>query len=260
VAGGRFVDVAPRKHLRHDSAVSESLTRRAAGEVLQEELRKYPRGVTVAALVKASMTADADVDTLDARRLGDWIYSRDAWSAISSRATSELDSFHAAFPLRPGMAREELRSKLGVPAASFASVMRGLVEDGRMVERNGAIAAPDHVVALDDRGLVRLLDENALAPPSLGEAMAKTGASMEIVRALTERGAIVRVSEDLAFSKRGFEEAVELVKAIVAASGSVTVAVLRDRMGASRRPALALLEYLDAQRVTRRVGDARVLR
>ncbi|HEX2680295.1 MAG TPA: selenocysteine-specific translation elongation factor, partial [Candidatus Dormibacteraeota bacterium] len=121
VAGGRFVDVAPRKHLRHDSAVSESLTRRAAGEVLQEELRKYPRGVTVAALVKASMTADADVDTLDARRLGDWIYSRDAWSAISSRATSELDSFHAAFPLRPGMAREELRSKLGVPAASFAS-------------------------------------------------------------------------------------------------------------------------------------------
>jgi selenocysteine-specific elongation factor len=51
-----------------------------------------------------------------------------------------------------------------------------------------------------------------------------------------------------------------LVKEIAASQGSVTVAELRDRMGASRRPVLALLEYLDAQRVTRRVGDARVLR
>jgi selenocysteine-specific elongation factor len=38
------------------------------------------------------------------------------------------------------------------------------------------------------------------------------------------------------------------------------VATLRDRMGASRRPVLALLEHLDAQRITRRVGDQRVLR
>ena len=51
-----------------------------------------------------------------------------------------------------------------------------------------------------------------------------------------------------------------MVKEIVGINGSVTVAQLRDRMGASRRPVLALLEYLDALRVTRRVGDARLLR
>ncbi len=50
------------------------------------------------------------------------------------------------------------------------------------------------------------------------------------------------------------------MKELIAANGSVTVAQLRDRMGASRRPVLALLEHLDSQRVTRRVGDARVLR
>jgi len=53
---------------------------------------------------------------------------------------------------------------------------------------------------------------------------------------------------------------VALVREMVAEQGSVTVASLRDRMGASRRPVLALLEHLDARRVTRRVGDARVLR
>ena len=260
VAGGTFVDVSPRKHPRHDSAVRESLVRRAEGHVLQEELSKYPRGVSVAALLKASTSPQSDVDSLQAHRLGDWIFSDEAWRSISSRASQELEAYHGAFPLRPGMAREELRSKLGVPAASFASVVQGLVEDGRVVERNGSLAAPNHAVDLDDAGLVRLLDENPFAPPSLPEAMQKTGMSIETVRALAQRGDIVRVSDDVAFSAQGFAAAVELVKEIIASDGSVTVAQLRDRMAASRRPVLALLEYLDAQHVTRRVGDARVLR
>jgi selenocysteine-specific elongation factor len=113
---------------------------------------------------------------------------------------------------------------------------------------------------VEDAGLVRLLDEHPFAPPSLSEAMQKTGATAEMVRALAQRGEIVKVADDVAFSKQGFDAAVELVKQIIAGEGSVTVAQLRDRMSASRKPVLALLEYLDAQHVTRRVGDARVLR
>src|SRR5207249_3882046 len=74
VAGGTFVDVAPRRHQRQDSAVRQSLERRATGDVLAEELRKYPRGVTVAALLKATTAVHADVDRLHARRVGDWIF------------------------------------------------------------------------------------------------------------------------------------------------------------------------------------------
>ena len=75
-----------------------------------------------------------------------------------------------------------------------------------------------------------------------------------------QRGDIVRVGDDVAFTKDAYETAVALVREIISASGSITVAQLRDRMGASRRPVLALLEHLDSERVTRRVGDARVLR
>jgi selenocysteine-specific elongation factor len=260
VAGGTFVDVAPRKHPRHDSAVRDSLDRRAAGNVLEEELRKYPRGVTVAGLLKASVAPSADLSGLQARRLGDWIFSDDAWKSVSSRAASELKAYHATYPLRSGMAREELRNRIGVSAAAFPAVVKGLAEDGTLVESNGSLAAPGHSVAVEDAGLVQLLDENRFAPPSLPEAMQKTGATVEIVRALAQRGEIVRVSEDVAFSKKGFEAAVDLVKKIIADEGSVTVAQLRDRMSASRKPVLALLEYLDAQHITRRVGDARVLR
>ncbi len=264
IAGGTILDVAPRKHARHDSAVRESLARRAAGDVLQQELRKYPRGVTVQALLKATLAPDAEVQTLKARRLGDWIFSDEAWRSIAGRAGDELAAYHAAYPLRSGMAREELRSRLGVSPASFPVVIEGLVRDGWVVERNGSLAAPEHAVELGESGpqaeLLRVLGADPFTPPSLQEAMRQSGAGEELVRALVQRGDIVRVSDDVAFTEGAFDSAVAMVKEIIAVSGSVTVAQLRDRMGASRRPVLALLEYLDAQRVTRRVGDSRLLR
>ena len=265
IGGGSLVDVAPRKHSRHDSAVRESLERRAAGNALQEELHKYPRGVTVTALLKATMAPEADVAALNARRIGDRLYDIAIWGAIADRATRELEAYHGAHPLRAGMPREELRSRLGVPPGAFPSVVQGLFEDGRIEERDGGVAAPGHRVELRTAdgpatALLDLLGRRPFAPPSLTEAIEQAGATSEVVRALAQQGEIVRVSDDIAFTKDGYEAAVAMVKEIVSSSGSITVAQLRDRMGASRRPVLALLEHLDAQRVTRRVGDARVLR
>jgi selenocysteine-specific elongation factor len=89
--------------------------------------------------------------------------------------------------------------------------------------------------------------------------MQRTGAGPEVVRALAQRGDIVRVSDEIAFTRDAHSKLVDAVKELIATTGSVTVAQLRDRMGASRRPVLALLERLDAEKVTRRVGDQRVL-
>jgi selenocysteine-specific elongation factor len=264
LAGGRFVDVAPRKHSRHDTAVGESLDRRAAGDVMQEELRKYPRGVTVAALLKATMSQQSDVDGLRGRRIGEWLYADDAWNAIAEHASREVEAYHAAHPLRQGMAREELRSRLRLPPASFPAVLASFLEEGRLEERDGAIAVPAHQPAAESSDgpaarLLVLLGDHPFAPPSLREAMEQSGAGVEVLRALTQRGELVRLNEDIAFTREAYASAVAMVKDVIAATGSVTVAQLRDRMGASRRPVLALLERLDAEKVTRRVGDQRVL-
>ncbi|HEY3193922.1 MAG TPA: selenocysteine-specific translation elongation factor [Candidatus Dormibacteraeota bacterium] len=265
VAGGRFADVAPRKHPRHDVAARESLERRAAGSVLEEELKKYPRGVTVQALLKATTVSGADLSKLSARRLGEWLFAEEAWGAIADRARTELSAYHAAHPLRSGMAREELRSRLGLPSGSFPEVVRGLAEEGRLEERDGDLALPGHRVEIHtaDGPAARLLEVLArqpFAPPSLPEAMKMAGAGPELVRALAQRGDIVRVSDDTAFTRDGYEGAVVAVKELIATTGSVSVAQLRDRLNASRRPVLALLEHLDAAKVTRRVGDVRLLR
>ena len=71
MAGGRFADVAPPRHPRQDARVRASLERRLAGGVLQEELGKYPRGISVESLLKASLAGRAELDTLE-----------DSWLAI----------------------------------------------------------------------------------------------------------------------------------------------------------------------------------
>jgi len=228
-------------------------------------LHKDKRGVTVVALLKATLAPEADVAALTARRIGDWLFDAGVWQTISDRVTKELGSYHRTHPLREGMPREELRSKLGVSPGTFPSILQGLTEDGRIAERDGSLALPGHRVELHADGgeaapLLEVLGRQPLAPPSLSEASRLAGASPEVVRALAQRGDIVRVGDDVAFTKQAYETAVALVREIISDSGSITVAQLRDRMGASRRPVLALLEHLDSERVTRRVGDARVLR
>ena len=264
LAGGRFADVAARKHARHDSAVGESLDRRAAGGVLQEELNKYPRGVSVAALVKATMANPSEIDALRAHRVGEWLFATEAWSAIAARAGGEVAAYHTAHPLRPGIAREELRSRLRLSPSSFPSVLASLIGEGKLQEMDGAIAMPAHRVVIESSDgpaarLLEVLGAEHFAPPSLPDAMQRTGAGPEVVRALVQRGDLVRLSADIAFTREAYSRAVAMVKDLIRTEGQITVAQVRDRMGASRRPVLALLEHLDAEKVTRRVGDQRVL-
>jgi len=103
-------------------------------------------------------------------------------------------------------------------------------------------------------GLEARLAATPLQPPSLeaGDAAA--------VAALIEQGRAVRAGRDLAFTTRAFATARDTAVEIASAGGSVTLAQLRDRLGISRKYAQALLEAMDANGITRRVGDKRVLR
>jgi selenocysteine-specific elongation factor len=266
IAGGAFADVNPRRHPRHDERVAESLERRLAGEVLQEELRKYPRGITEAGLLRATLAEKADASRLEAKRAGSWLFAPEAWDSLRGRARRALEDYHRAHPLRAGMPREEMKTRLGLAPAAFGPTLAELLGEGVVAERNGELALPEHRVEMEAAAggpATRLLEQLSVrpfAPPSLAEAMRGAGASTEIVRALTQKGELVRLSEDVAFTRAAYEAALQLVRDAVAQDGTVTVASLRDRMEASRRPVLALLEYLDAQRITRRLGDARVLR
>jgi selenocysteine-specific elongation factor len=88
--------------------------------------------------------------------------------------------------------------------------------------------------------------------------LADLAVDAEVVGALVHLGRIMKVNDTSAFQAATYHAMVDWVLATIDATGSVTVAGLRDQFGTSRKHALALLEHLDQQRVTRRQGDARV--
>ncbi|MFQ5575607.1 MAG: SelB C-terminal domain-containing protein, partial [Anaerolineae bacterium] len=101
---------------------------------------------------------------------------------------------------------------------------------------------------------------NPYVPPSVKESLAALDNNDALLNLLLERGTLLRLSADVLFLPETFARFVEWLKTTIAQNGSVTVAQVRDAVKTSRKYALALLEYTDAEGITRRVGDERVLR
>jgi selenocysteine-specific elongation factor len=139
---------------------------------------------------------------------------------------------------------------------------RDRVDSGQStVDRVEPVAAPLDADALR---IAELLCQDGFSPRADGELAPGLGLdSAEVagrLRLLERDGVIVRVGENLHFHRKPLAELVKRVVAICERDGRASVAGVRDELGSSRRYAQALLEHLDAQRITRREGDSHVLR
>jgi selenocysteine-specific elongation factor len=181
---------------------------------------------------------------------------------LADAAQQVLAGFHAAQPLRAGMPKEELRERLGVPPALWSAVITLLANQGSLVDYGATVHLPSFEASPGVAGQARIeqivqgLEAGGLAPPAI--ASITTPADAPLLAYMLERGLVVRLDESLVYPQHTYRT---LVRHTIGAleSGPVTVAALRDSLHISRRYALALLEHLDVQRVTRRAGDARTL-
>jgi selenocysteine-specific elongation factor len=277
VAGGVIVDQAPRRHRRRDPALISNLAARegadpATAAVL--ELGKHPWGLRDSELARFLGVPSGKVVEVLAplaeggvvRRMPSGWLGRDQWDGLQSRVTSSLEAYHRAQPLRRGMPKEELRSRTSIPADVFAEVLGLLADEGRIVERGGEVAVPAHKQLLSTEqetglgGFVAELESQPFNPPPLAELMRKYALTPALLQYLVADGRVVRVNDDTVFARSAYDEAVRVLRAHLAEHRTLTVAAARDLLGSSRRYVLPLLEWLDAQKVTRRVGDDRILR
>ena len=278
LAGGVILDMTPRRHRRRDPSVLAQLEARdgqAPEQRLEAELARHTQGITAHDIALRLGLGEREAESMirqlvvreAAVSLGDHFLGPPAWEQIRSRIHSSLSSFHAAAPLRPGMPREELRSRSGIAPAVFASAIACLVGD-RLVEQlpGGLVALAGYrpMLGLNDR---RRADEaleelraGGLSPPPLADWMHRHGLSAEVLAHLVQEGEVVRVSAETAFARNIYDHAVERLRAHLHDHQAVSVAQARDLLRSSRRYVLPLLEWLDAQKVTRRVGDDRILR
>ena len=278
VAGGVILDMAPRRHRRRDPSVLAQLEARdgqAPQQRLEAELMRHAQGMTVQDVALRLGLGEREAESMvrqlvvkqAAISLGDHFLGHAAWEQIRSRIHSVLSRFHAGAPLRPGMPREELRSRSRIAPAVFASAIDRLVGDRLLEQLPGglvALAGYRPVLGLNERRRVdEALEElraGGLSPPPLADWMRRHGLSAEILTHLVQEGEVVRVSAETAFARNIYDSAVERLRAHLHDHQAVSVAQARDLLGSSRRYVLPLLEWLDAQKVTRRVGDDRILR
>ena len=175
-------------------------------------------------------------------------------------ATKTLELFHKQFPLRQGISREELRNKLSLSPESFNSVIRILQETKSLMESNSLISLYDYKPELSEEQSQFV--ERYVSDIVEGRFSPRTDLQIDddILNFLLEKGTLVKVADGIVFSREIFDEMLVGLRKYISHNDEITVGDFRDLYQTSRKYALAVLDYLDQQQITIRVGDARVLR
>jgi selenocysteine-specific elongation factor len=277
VAGGVILDVAPRRHRRQDASVETELTAREHADVAGRavlELAKHSAGLDTAALARRISVQEAVLDgELKSAveqgllvRIGPRWLTMAAWETLRRRLIDALRAYHRGQPLRAGMPREELRTRSGMPADLLSGALNAMRLSSEVVERGSEVALTSHRRGLTSEqqasveAFLAELDAQPFNPPPLTELVRRHGLSPALVQYLVREQQVVRVSDDTVFARKAYEQAVSRLREHLASHQTLTVAAARDVLGSSRRYVLPLLEWLDAQKITRRVGDDRILR
>jgi selenocysteine-specific elongation factor len=197
-------------------------------------------------------------------RLASAYLAADAWGQLQTRVAHIVSSYHDGNPLARGMDREELRGKLGVTRAIWPTVLSTLEELGLFEEHGTQVSLPGRAGGsssrqVDVERVLDVLNRDPYSPPTGAALNLEAGVEGALLRTLVDEGVIVQLADGLYLTRDAYRAAVETVIDLARSGGQVSVAEVRDALPTTRKYALALLEYLDGQRVTRRVGDVRVL-
>ncbi len=202
-------------------------------------------------------------------RVGDLALTADSFSLARQRAVTTLESFHKANPLVAGMSKEELREKLGLRPEIMHAMLAELVS-----AKKAEVTA--ELVRLAGRG-VELKDEEAKAKKEIEQAFAAAGLKVpymdevlarlpvdkaraqKLVTLLLRDRVLVKLADNLVFHQSALNSLRQAMTAYKSKSPKIDVGKFKDLTGVSRKYAIPLLEYLDRERVTRRVGDERVI-
>ena len=281
LGGGTVVDPQPkRRHKRFDQAVLLALEAMAQGtpaEVLLQAalaLGLAPVKDVINRSRLVSPAAEAAVTELlesgQLVKLDDGIWKMEStvlagsqWTGLKESAAATLALYHETYPLRRGMPREELKSRLKLSPRLFNLVLPKMAAEGLLTEGPKWAALPGHTVRFSpfqqvkvDKLMARFAAAPA-TPPSVKECQSEVGE--DIFRTLLEFSDLVAVSAEVVFRKTDYDAMVEKVRQAIGQKGQVTLAEVRDLLNTSRKYVQALLEHLDASGVTVRDGDVRKL-
>jgi selenocysteine-specific elongation factor len=282
--GGLVIEAATRKRRRSDVAAAQALAvleRGSTEERITAALAGRPAaGLTVDEIAARAGAPRVEVESElaalvvrgDAVELGRGRYVSAAYrDEIRAEIETAARDYQARYPLRHGIPRGELRSRFAsrLKPEAVDALVESLVATGALHPREdrlrlgeSALTLPPQLRAAGDR-LREILVAADWTVPSSREALARAGApagqeGQEFLVYLAGEGEIVRLADDLIYTRDQLARLESEVTAVLRAKGELTVADFKAITGVSRKYAVPLLEYLDGRGVTRRSGDNRV--
>ncbi|MBK5296815.1 MAG: selenocysteine-specific translation elongation factor [Vicinamibacteria bacterium] len=287
IAGGRVLDPAPSRLGVRASATRERLVRLNApldGDGSEEEaLRIFVADAAARGVSEGDLLARAGAHSASGRQALERLRARaDVWQVgdrvllaswrptLAGAVTAALAAHHDSQPLSDGLSREEVRER--VLADAHPEVATAVLD---LLAAAGTIRGRERL-ALEGRGVTLTAQESAaqsalasaygdagLTPPEADTLATRTGLSPAMIarvsQLLIRQQVLVRVDAFVFHRDALARLKVEVVALKAAGPARLDVAGFKDRYGLTRKYAIPLLEYLDRERVTRRVGDSRVV-
>ncbi len=281
VGGGIVLDPIPYKHKASSPKALEKLRLMYEGSD-QERLEallleRSPHYVEASALALQSGLTQAEtqallqnlVDSGRAVAVTDKLFLHHGHIAtLSEKLSKLLQDFHTENPLKAGMRGEDLRARLfrGLDASTADRVLEVLCQQGVATKNGNLYVAPGFSVTFSPKqqasldALIAQYEAAGFSPPEKSALLAEHAKDKDLPQALDyllDTGRLIPANNELFFLKERVLEAQRSFIQIEAEKGEVTLADFRDALNASRKYALALLEFWDLRGSTRKTGDAR---
>jgi selenocysteine-specific elongation factor len=277
IGGGWVLDASPLARKQPQYEIAAFLTKMMAdspGEILAARVRR--RGTLGLSLddVPGEMNIRREEAVKLAAEAGlVWcnqvLVAPAAFAEAKTDLLQALKKFHDANPLVAGMSKEELRERVNLGPKVFYSVLEKLAEEKKLEVAGELVHLPGRgVVMKDEEAESKKIIEQAFASaglkvPSLKEVLAGLKVdkirAQKIVTLLLRDKVLIKISEELVFHQSALMDLRHKITALKTTAPKIDVARFKDMTGVSRKYAIPLLEYLDRERVTRRVGDERVI-
>jgi selenocysteine-specific elongation factor len=273
LGGGIIIEAHPRqRHKRFRPETLDNLKARAEGkteETLLAALKARQPQEKAALLAQSNLApelAQSAVETLlqqgrvvsvgEGKNL--LLYTDTGWKQLADNILSMVKDYHRKFPLRLGIPKAEINSKIKT-GGRFPDILQKLLTEGLLVEEGALVRLPDHEIRLtaDQRSRMEAylhqLDRNPYSPsPDMT-------LEPDLLNLLIDREQVIKTSAGVIFSAAAYGEMTSRVMDHIKKHGKITIGEVRDMFQSSRKYVLALLENMDEKKLTKRVGDDRVV-
>jgi len=286
LGGGVVLDTHPIKHRRYSPPVINDLILLKDGSseqaISQYILRSGMAGISIGDLLnRVAMTPNeiqtilrkmigrGDILLVDSEKLK--VIEISQYQRLKEMALIQLREFHQRSPMRTGLAKEELRTKLPaeVDMKLFQILINGFIQSKEVILEKDKLRLPEHQISsADEKGLVKRVEEailrGGLQPPSLKELSEEWSEEEEAVQAIIEHlvhdGVLVKIKSGMYFHRVHFENLKGELINFLKSHKEITTSQFKELTGASRKYAIPLIEYFDQIKLTLRLGEKRVMR